>query len=77
VVRDRLQFGWPDEFRAVTTAGLSFEPHGGRTPLGRSEGVTAAKIDAATQAWNDDPQPQVPVTFGLLNLKPAPCALST
>ena len=29
------------------------------------------------QAWNDEPQPQVPDTFGLPNLKPEPLAPST
>lgn len=28
-------------------------------------------------AWNDEPQPQVPDTFGLPNLKPEPLAPST
>ena len=32
---------------------------------------------ARDQTWNDEPQPQVPVTFGLPNLKPEPCAPST
>ena len=29
------------------------------------------------QTWKDEPQPQVPDTFGLPNLKPEPCAPST
>ena len=29
------------------------------------------------QAWKDEPQPQVPETFGLPNLKPEPWAPST
>ena len=41
-----------------------------RTPL-RS---AAVQIRAdATYAENDDPQPQPPVAFGFLNVKPEPC----
>ena len=32
---------------------------------------------ALTQAENDEPQPQVRLALGLLNLKPAPCSVST
>ena len=35
------------------------------------------RADFLDQAWNDEPQPQVPETFGLPNLKPEPLAPST
>ena len=39
--------------------------------------VTALRAKAVSHAENDDPQPQEPFEFGLLNLKPAPCSPST
>ena len=39
--------------------------------------AAAAPASPPSQTLNDDPQPQVDLTFGLLNLKPAPCRPST
>jgi hypothetical protein len=37
----------------------------------------ALRAQLGRQAENDEPQPQEPFEFGLLNLKPAPCSPST
>jgi glyoxylase-like metal-dependent hydrolase (beta-lactamase superfamily II) len=34
-------------------------------------------LAARRYAWNDEPQPQVLLAFGLLNLNPAPCSPTT
>jgi hypothetical protein len=39
--------------------------------------LAADQSAGADQAWNEEPQPQVPDTFGFPNLKPEPCAPST
>jgi hypothetical protein len=41
------------------------------------EGSARTRVRSGDQTWKDEPQPQVPVTFGLPNLKPEPWVLST
>jgi hypothetical protein len=49
----------------------------------RAANQTRSELDAEkirrgeNQTWNEEPQPQLPETFGLPNLKPEPCAPST
>lgn len=45
--------------------------------LRRSSGTGRSPTAALHQNFTDEPQPQLPVTFGLLNLKPEPCTPST
>jgi len=56
----------------LTTKGPGTRPEAAAC-MGRSRSLDLE----SRQTWKDEPQPQVPVTFGLPNLKPEPCAPST
>ena len=59
---------------AVTSSrGCSLLGYGHRAPVA----VGMPRCPDRTQALKDDPQPQEPLEFGLLNLNPAPCSPST
>lgn len=46
-----------------------------REEAGVAPGLSSSRPRARSrrQTANEDPQPQLPTAFGLLNLKPAPC----
>ena len=67
-------FGDCRHFACHAAAGRS---NRSREQVFECSGTDQPSARLADQAWNDEPQPQVPETFGLPNLKPEPLAPST
>jgi len=77
---ERVRSGASGKTRAIPTA-LPLPPSGqhfflmaAATPLGIAP---MPVLPAGAHTWNELPQPQVDLTCGLLNLKPAPSSVST